>query len=142
LSVNATGGALGSVKTSSASPRPPTLLAIGRFRETRAPGAFSKLREINSPRRFSGIKAVVQRIASRPPGRSGARGIGWETADMESNSPARDFLLPRLTALVNEVEASGLAREVAVAVLIDLVTSPGFDTAAPDPKADPEPLNL
>jgi hypothetical protein len=61
---------------------------------------------------------------------------------MESNSPARDFLLPRLTALVNEAEASGLAREVAVAVLIDLVTSPGFDTAAPDPKADSEPLNL
>jgi hypothetical protein len=61
---------------------------------------------------------------------------------MASNAPARDYLLPRLTALVTEAEASGIAREVAVAVLIDLVTSPGFDTAAPDPKADSEPRNL
>jgi hypothetical protein len=58
---------------------------------------------------------------------------------MASNSPARDFLLPRLTALVQEAVASGIAREVAVAVLIDLVTSPSFDTAAPDPKADSAP---
>jgi hypothetical protein len=61
---------------------------------------------------------------------------------MASNSPARDFLLPRLTDLVDEAVASGIAREVAVAVLIDLVTSPVFDTAAPDPKADSEPHNL
>lgn len=56
--------------------------------------------------------------------------------------PAHEFLLPRLSALVNEAEASGIARDVAVAVLIDLVTSPGFDTAAPDPKADSEPRTL
>lgn len=61
---------------------------------------------------------------------------------MASSAPARDFLLPRLTALVNEAEANGIARDVAVAVLIDLVTSPGFDTAEPDPKADSEPRNL
>src|SRR5271156_4382295 len=60
---------------------------------------------------------------------------------MASNAPARDYLLPRLTALVTEAEASGIAREVAVAVLIDLVTSPGFDTAEPDPKSDSEPNN-
>jgi hypothetical protein len=58
---------------------------------------------------------------------------------MANNSPAHDFLLPRLTALVDEAEAEGIARDVAVAVLIDLVTSPGFDTAAPDPKTDSEP---
>ncbi|HEY4043830.1 MAG TPA: hypothetical protein VGM32_18555 [Rhodopila sp.] len=61
---------------------------------------------------------------------------------MNSMSPARDFLLPRLTALVDEAVASGIAGDVAVAVLIDLVTSPRFDTAAPDPTADSEPNNL
>ena len=58
---------------------------------------------------------------------------------MTPDSPAHDFLLPRLTALVDDAVAAGIARDVAVAVLIDLVTSPGFDTAAPDPKADSEP---
>jgi hypothetical protein len=65
-----------------------------------------------------------------------------EIVEMTSNAPARDFLFPRLTALLNEAEASGIPRDVAVAVLIDLVTSPGFDTAAPDPQADSEPRNL
>jgi hypothetical protein len=62
-----------------------------------------------------------------------------EKSGMTSNAPLHDFLLPRLIALVNEAVATGAAREVAVAVLIDLVTSPRFDTAAPDPKADSEP---
>jgi len=61
---------------------------------------------------------------------------------MASSAPARDFLLPRLTALVNDAEAAGFPRDVGVAVLIDLVTSPGFDTATPDPKADAEPHNV
>jgi hypothetical protein len=61
---------------------------------------------------------------------------------MANDSPARDFLLPRLTALVREAVAAGVARDVAVAVLIDLVTSPGFDTAVPDPKADSDPRDL
>jgi hypothetical protein len=58
---------------------------------------------------------------------------------MVSESPAHDFLLPRLTTLLTEAVAAGFPREVAVAVLIDLVTSPQFDSAAPDPKADSEP---
>ncbi|MGD0102743.1 MAG: hypothetical protein ABSC06_01730 [Rhodopila sp.] len=58
---------------------------------------------------------------------------------MPRDAPAHDFLLPRLTALVNEAVAKGIGRDVAVAVLIDLVTSPTFDSAAPDPKADSEP---
>ena len=58
---------------------------------------------------------------------------------MTIKAPVHDFLLPRLTALVSEAVATGITREVAVAVLIDLVTSPQFDTAAPDPKADSEP---
>jgi len=61
---------------------------------------------------------------------------------MANGAPAREFLLPRLTALVDEAEASGIARDVVVAVLIDLVTSPGFDTAAPDPLADSESRTL
>lgn len=54
---------------------------------------------------------------------------------MTSASPVHNYLLPRLTGLVNEAVATGIERDVAVAVLIDLVTSPEFDTAAPDPKA-------
>jgi hypothetical protein len=61
---------------------------------------------------------------------------------MASESPVHDYLLPRLTALVDEAVAAGVARDVAVAVLIDLMTSPGFDTAVPDPKSDSEPHNL
>ena len=61
---------------------------------------------------------------------------------MASATPAHDFLLPRLTALVNDAQAAGFPRDVAVAVLIDLATSPGFDTAAPDPTADSEPHDL
>lgn len=61
---------------------------------------------------------------------------------MAHDLPARDFLLPRLTALLEAAVAAGIDRDVAVAVLIDLVTSPRFDTAAPDPKADSEPHNL
>ena len=58
---------------------------------------------------------------------------------MEGDSSAHVFLLPRLAALVSEAVANGIGRDVAVAVLIDLVTSPAFDTAAPDPRADSEP---
>ena len=58
---------------------------------------------------------------------------------MASDAPARDLLLPRVAALVNEGVAAGIARDVVVAVLIDIVTSPKFDTAAPDPRADSEP---
>jgi hypothetical protein len=61
---------------------------------------------------------------------------------MANEAPARSFLLPRLTALVKEAEESGIPRDVAVAVLIDLVTSPGFDTAEPDPHADSEPRTI
>jgi hypothetical protein len=61
---------------------------------------------------------------------------------MESDTPVHDFLRPRVMRLVEDAVASGITREVAVAVLIDLVTSPAFDTAAPDPASDSEPHNL
>jgi hypothetical protein len=58
---------------------------------------------------------------------------------MADATPVRDFLLPRLSALVDDATAHGLARQVVVAVLIDLITAPGFDNAAPDPLADSAP---
>ncbi len=58
---------------------------------------------------------------------------------MTNNTPAHDFLLPRLTKLIGEAVATGIAREVAVAVLIDLVTSPKFDQAAPTATDDSAP---
>jgi hypothetical protein len=58
---------------------------------------------------------------------------------MTSDTPVHDFLLPRLTALVEEAVARGFARDVAVAVLIDMVTGPPFSAAATDPMTDSEP---
>lgn len=58
---------------------------------------------------------------------------------MTSDTPAQDFLLPRLRALLQEAEARGIARDVAVAVLSDLITGPDFNTAQPDPLGDSEP---
>ncbi len=58
---------------------------------------------------------------------------------MSSDTPGHDFLLPRLTELVRQAEANGIGREVAVAVLTDLITGPQFNDALPDPAADSEP---
>ena len=58
---------------------------------------------------------------------------------MSTDSPIHEFVLPRLTALVNDAVAAGTTREVAVAVIIDLITSSLFDTAAPDPNTDSAP---
>lgn len=58
---------------------------------------------------------------------------------MPSETPVHDFLLPRITALVNEAMALGIQRDVAVVVLIDIVTAPRFNTAAPGADADAAP---
>ena len=58
---------------------------------------------------------------------------------MTSDTPAHDFLQPALVALLDEATAKGISREVAVAVLTDLVTGPAFNHATPDPTADSEP---
>ncbi len=55
---------------------------------------------------------------------------------MSTETPARDFLLPGLTALIAEARGRGISREVAVAVLIDLVTGPGFNDVPLDPLSD------
>lgn len=56
-----------------------------------------------------------------------------------SATPARDYLLPRLHALVDDAVADGIERDVAVAVLIDLVTGPGFNDTPLDPRQDDPP---
>ena len=58
---------------------------------------------------------------------------------MASDTPAHDFLQPALVALVGQAVAKGISREVAVAVLTDLITGPDFNNARPDPMADSEP---
>ena len=42
---------------------------------------------------------------------------------MASDTPMHDFLLPRITALVDEAVAQGFARDIVVAVIIDIITA-------------------
>jgi hypothetical protein len=49
---------------------------------------------------------------------------------MTGNAAAHDFLLPRLTAPVDEAVAGDVARQVEAAVLNDLGTSPYTDSEA------------
>ncbi len=58
---------------------------------------------------------------------------------MASDTPIHDFVLPRVSALVDEAVAQGFARDVVVAVVIDIITAPRFDTAAPKPTDDSAP---
>jgi hypothetical protein len=57
------------------------------------------------------------------------------------DTPARDFLLPRINAMLTEARGLGISREVAVAVLIDLVTGPGFNDVPLDPTQDAPPVH-
>jgi len=58
---------------------------------------------------------------------------------MASDTPIHDFVLPRISALVHEAVAQGFARDTIVAVVIDIITAPQFDTAAPKPTDDSAP---
>ena len=58
---------------------------------------------------------------------------------MTNDSPVRDFMLPRLDALINDAVAHGFTRDVAVAVAIDLITSSRFVDTPLDPSADAAP---
>lgn len=68
-----------------------------------------------------------------------------------SSTPVHDWVKPRLDALVDEAIASGMARDVIVAVLTDIVEGPGYNRAItteadqlqPDGRTDPaqEPLS-
>jgi hypothetical protein len=56
---------------------------------------------------------------------------------MAAPSP-HDWFRPKLTALVAEAAAAGIARDVAVAVITDLINSPPFNNA---PVEDDETWN-
>jgi hypothetical protein len=58
---------------------------------------------------------------------------------MASDTPIHDFMLPRISALVHEAVAQGFVRDAVVAVVIDIITGPRFDTAAPKPTDDSAP---
>ena len=60
---------------------------------------------------------------------------------MTQDTPARDFLLPRINAMLTEARGLGISREVAVAVLIDLVTGPGFNDVPLDPTQGAPPVH-
>ena len=51
-----------------------------------------------------------------------------------TGADAHAWMLPRLKSLLAEAQTAGIAREVAVAVLIDLIEDQEFDRAAPDPE--------
>ena len=44
-----------------------------------------------------------------------------------TDTPAHDWLRPRLQQLVAEAEAAGIERSIAVAVLTDIITGADFD---------------
>ncbi len=44
-----------------------------------------------------------------------------------SDTPAHDWLLPRLEQMLTEAETAGIERTIAIAVLTDMVTGPGFN---------------
>jgi hypothetical protein len=45
-----------------------------------------------------------------------------------------DWLRPKILALLAEAESAGIARDVAVAVLIDLMTGTDFNLPVPNPE--------
>jgi hypothetical protein len=48
------------------------------------------------------------------------------------DTPAHDWLRPRLLQLVRQAELAGFDRDTVVAVLTDLITAPPFNCAQPD----------
>ena len=46
-----------------------------------------------------------------------------------TDTPARAWMHPRLIALLVEAKQAGIARDVAVAVITDLIEAPEFNTA-------------
>jgi hypothetical protein len=52
-----------------------------------------------------------------------------------SETPAHDWLRPRLTELVRQGELAGFDRQTVVAVITDLITAPPFDESSPEEPA-------
>ena len=49
-----------------------------------------------------------------------------------TDTPAHDWLRPRLAELVRKAEHAGFARETIIAVITDLITAPPFNQPARD----------
>ena len=54
----------------------------------------------------------------------------------EFPTPAHDWLHPRLVQLLVAAEAAGIQRDVAVAVITDLITDTEFNEAPPEPEPE------
>ncbi len=52
-----------------------------------------------------------------------------------TQTPAHEWMLPKLIELLAEAENAGIARDVAVAVLTDLITDPDFNKVSLIPDA-------
>ena len=48
-----------------------------------------------------------------------------------TDTPLHDWLRPRLTELVQQAKGAGFDRDVVIAVLTDLITSPPFNESGP-----------
>ena len=58
-----------------------------------------------------------------------------------SDTPLHDFMLPHLERLVQDAEAAGFGRAPAVAVIMDIMMCPSFNTAPlpAEPVGEPAP---
>jgi hypothetical protein len=54
-------------------------------------------------------------------------------------TPVRDWLLPRLDALIAEAVQNGMDRQVVVAVITDIVEGPDYNEAVTPPEDAPQP---
>jgi hypothetical protein len=59
-----------------------------------------------------------------------------------SSTPVHDWVKPRLDALVEEGAASGMQRDVIVAVLTDIIEGPGYNRAVVTEADAPQPDGL
>ncbi|WP_174247287.1 hypothetical protein [Acidisphaera sp. L21] len=50
-----------------------------------------------------------------------------------TNTPAHDWMLPKLIGLLAEAEKVGIAQQIAVAVLTDLLEGPAFNQSELEP---------
>lgn len=58
---------------------------------------------------------------------------------MRDETPIHTYPRPRITELVRGAVAQGMTRDAIVAVVIDIITSADFDTAATNPADDSAP---
>jgi hypothetical protein len=58
------------------------------------------------------------------------------------STPVRDWVLPRLDALIAEAVKGGMDREVVVAVITDIVEGPGYNDAVVREEDAPSPTGL